>query len=134
MKTHYLKTLPAYFDAVHRGDKTFEIRSNDRDFQTGDTLVLQEYHPQRDETRGAPPRPAGSKPLTRQELGYSGREVTVTTTYILHGGKFGLAVDTVVMGFVSPTEALMATSISEIISEESLVKAIEKTQVSRNAK
>lgn len=38
---HELKTLAPYFDAVARGDKTFEAReARDRDFQVGDTLVL----------------------------------------------------------------------------------------------
>lgn len=38
---HELKTLAPYFDAVARGDKTFEAReARDRDFQVGDTLLL----------------------------------------------------------------------------------------------
>lgn len=43
---HELKILPCYFDAVKRGDKTFEIRDNsDRGFQKGDTITLREYDP-----------------------------------------------------------------------------------------
>lgn len=42
--THHLKTLQPFFDAVVSGAKRFELRSNqDRFFQIGDTLVLQEY-------------------------------------------------------------------------------------------
>lgn len=41
--THYLKTDPVYFDAQKRGDKTFEVRRDDRGFQKGDTLVLCKY-------------------------------------------------------------------------------------------
>lgn len=37
---HVLKTIEPYFSAVLSGDKTFEIRRNDRGFQKGDTLVL----------------------------------------------------------------------------------------------
>lgn len=43
--THHLKTHPKYFDAVARGEKTFEVRKNDRDFQPGDVVVLQRWDP-----------------------------------------------------------------------------------------
>ncbi len=58
--THELKTLPAYFDAVRGGIKTFEIRKDDRGFNAGDTLILKEWY--------------GGQ--------YSGRYVTVRVTYI----------------------------------------------------
>lgn len=40
---HALKTLPEYFEAVRKGDKTFEIRKDDRDFRVGDYLALNEW-------------------------------------------------------------------------------------------
>lgn len=40
---HALKTLPEYFEAVRKGDKTFELRENDRDFRVGDYLALNEW-------------------------------------------------------------------------------------------
>lgn len=40
MATHYLKCWEMYFDPIAEGRKTFEIRKNDRDYQTGDVLVL----------------------------------------------------------------------------------------------
>ena len=40
---HNLKTLQPYYGLVSIGVKKFEIRKNDRDFQIGDTLILQEY-------------------------------------------------------------------------------------------
>jgi len=42
-KTHHLKILPEYFNAVRLGVKTFEIRKNDRDYKVGDSLLLKEY-------------------------------------------------------------------------------------------
>lgn len=40
---HKLKILPEFFGPVCTGEKSFEIRNNDRDFEVGDTLILQEY-------------------------------------------------------------------------------------------
>lgn len=42
MTTHTLKLPEPYFSAVLSGEKTFEVRRNDRGFQRGDTLVLQD--------------------------------------------------------------------------------------------
>lgn len=39
-RTHELKTAVSPFMAVRRGEKTFEIRVNDRGFQAGDILKL----------------------------------------------------------------------------------------------
>lgn len=38
--THTLKTIEPYFSAVLSGEKTFEVRRNDRAYQRGDMLVL----------------------------------------------------------------------------------------------
>lgn len=43
MAIHKLKIDSKYFDAVRKGFKTFEIRKNDRNFEVGDKLILQEY-------------------------------------------------------------------------------------------
>jgi ASC-1-like (ASCH) protein len=43
MTVHRLKIAPEYFEADESGAKTFEIRFNDRDFKSGDTVVLCEY-------------------------------------------------------------------------------------------
>lgn len=42
---HELKTWPQYFQAITSGEKTFEIRKNDRGFKVGDTLRLCNYDP-----------------------------------------------------------------------------------------
>lgn len=75
---HYLKTWSEYFDAVALGNKTFEVRQNDRDFKEGDILTLQRYCPEKKE--------------------YTGEEVSVRITYILQGGSFGVKRGFVVMG------------------------------------
>lgn len=80
--THTLKTLSAYWYAVERGDKNFEVRRNDRGFQTGDTLLLEHFDP------NSPPHPfQGSHPLLARRI-----------TYILPGGEFGIDPGYVVMG------------------------------------
>lgn len=40
MTNHELKLPEPYFTAVLDGTKTFEVRRNDRSFQTGDTVTL----------------------------------------------------------------------------------------------
>lgn len=43
MKTHELKILPEFFEAVTSGRKQFEIRRNDRNFKVGGTIILREF-------------------------------------------------------------------------------------------
>jgi len=42
---HYLRIWPAFFEAVMRGKKLYEVRKDDRGFATGDYLVLREFDP-----------------------------------------------------------------------------------------
>lgn len=60
---HGLKIWPHYFEAVRNGTKTFEYRVNDRDYQVGDILHLQEWDD-----------------ITRK---YTGRELRMEVTYVL---------------------------------------------------
>lgn len=76
--THALKTWTAYFEAVEKGDKTFEVRKFDRPFKVGETLLLQQW----DEIH--------------QE--YTGKETERVITYILEGGQFGIENGFIVMG------------------------------------
>ncbi|EAC5079597.1 DUF3850 domain-containing protein [Listeria monocytogenes] len=43
MTVHKLKILPEFFREKITLKKSFEIRNNDRNFEVGDTLVLQEF-------------------------------------------------------------------------------------------
>lgn len=43
MRSHSLKCWPRYFERLRSGEKKFEFRKNDRDFQVGDQLVLNEW-------------------------------------------------------------------------------------------
>lgn len=77
MTVHELKTWPEYYDAAVAGDKTFEVRADDRGYQQGDRLLLRRYDP-------------GSGR-------YDGREAAFDVTYLLRGGDFGVAPGHVVM-------------------------------------
>ena len=39
-KIHFLKIKEKYFERIQKGEKTCEIRFNDRDFQKGDEIVF----------------------------------------------------------------------------------------------
>jgi len=45
MTTHELKCWQPFFNDIKSGLKTFEIRYNDRNYQVGDYLILNEYNP-----------------------------------------------------------------------------------------
>lgn len=47
MATHRLKILPEYFRAVWEGQKTAELRKDDRGYQVGDVLILDEWDGER---------------------------------------------------------------------------------------
>jgi hypothetical protein len=82
LKYHHLKTWPVYFQAVVTGEKTFEIRKDDRDFKVGDILMLHEWDPETKE--------------------YTGRSTRKRVTYIAHGG---LVPEGMVVMSIKPEEA-----------------------------
>lgn len=49
---HELKILPQYFNEVVSGNKQFELRQDNRDYQIGDMLLLKEYLADKDEYTG----------------------------------------------------------------------------------
>lgn len=92
-KTHELKCHPNEFDAILRGDKTVEMRLNDRDYQTGDTLHLREYDPtvvpEPQTPKGLAPLPLPPGKLYGDP--YTGRDVRLIVTHILYGDAFGVS-------------------------------------------
>lgn len=42
---HRLKTVQPFFERVRMGEKTAELRLNDRNFQVGDFMTLVEFDP-----------------------------------------------------------------------------------------
>lgn len=61
---HELKTWPEFFKHIWSGEKTFELRKDDRGFRAGDILRLREW---------------------TKKNAYTGREVIAKATYILSG-------------------------------------------------
>jgi hypothetical protein len=49
---HYLKTWTPFFKAVKSGTKQFEVRKNDRDYEVGDTLILNDFNPSTEKFSG----------------------------------------------------------------------------------
>lgn len=82
MTTHELKTWPEFFHVVISGEKTFELRRDDRVFRAGDTLHLREWLP--------------------IDKAYTGREAWYRVTYLMCGEAFGLRKDWVCMA-IQPT-------------------------------
>ena len=73
---HAIKTRPPYFDDVISGKKQFEIRLNDREYQEGDYLALNEW----EQTSSVGGR-------------YTGRSCLVYVDYILYGAGLGIGLD-----------------------------------------
>lgn len=96
-RTHLLKTLPRYWEALDRGDKTFEVRRDDRAYTEGDTLILRRYEP-------TPHRVTDNWCGARQGLcpweshHHEDEDLYYEITYVLPGGKFGIDPDYVVLG------------------------------------
>ena len=73
---HAIKIQPPYFDDVISGKKQFEIRLNDREYQEGDYLALNEWE-QTSSVGGH----------------YTGRSCLVYVDYILYGAGLGIGLD-----------------------------------------
>lgn len=81
MKTHALKTWPFFFAAVVSGEKPFEVRRDDREFQVGESLRLEEWDP--------------------KDQQYTGRFVERRITYKISGPAFGIEAGHCVLGLAA---------------------------------
>ena len=88
--THDLKCLPAYYDAIKRGEKPFEVRRDDQGYQKGDFLRLNRWSIQR-----------GYQEAHYWSGSYSkdaALPILAEVTFILTGGQFGIEPGYIVMG------------------------------------
>lgn len=83
---HNLKLWSEFYNEVANGNKTFEVRKNDRGFKLGDILILKEYCP--------------------TSKAYTGKERILQVSYILKGGSFGIEKGFVVLGLKCNGKAL----------------------------
>lgn len=77
---HVLKIQPRYFHDLVFGNKSFEIRKNDRDYEVGDKLILLEFY----------------------NNDYTGRVTKAQITYIHYGtGEFGIEKGYCILGLAN---------------------------------
>jgi hypothetical protein len=85
MAIHKLKCWTPYFQAILIGAKKFDVRRDDRGFQKGDYVRLEQYEP----GQGYVLDPAYNEPYC----------LVKKVEYILTGGQFGIEPGFVVLGF-----------------------------------
>lgn len=78
MRTHTLKTIDYCWDAVAAGEKTFEIRRNDRGYQRGDIVRLRKIDG------------SGYYPADPNKGRFSCQEIDRKIGFMLTGGQFGI--------------------------------------------
>lgn len=97
-KEHVLKTDHVVFQDVLDGNKTFEIRFNDRGYQVGDLVILKETEF------------TGEQMKSGQPLVYTGREIQKRISYVLSG--YGLHEGWVILG-IQDIKAIKAQAVPE---------------------
>ena len=86
MTTHRLKTDPGPFKAVLEGVKKCELRFNDRGFQVGDTLLLEETKRSEADRKKSETNTDGVL-WTKVEHELTGRVINALVTHILDDGN-----------------------------------------------
>jgi hypothetical protein len=86
MTTHTVKIWPRYFESINSGDQNFDIRQDDRNYQVGDALILEEYRPKVGE--------------------YTGRQIKRVISFIHRSG--GAPVDDPVAHVIMPGYCILA--------------------------
>ena len=101
MSEHELKTWPEFYRCLESGEKTFELRKDDRGFRAGDVLRLREWRRLRVVDGVA-------------EGEYTGREMRRTVTYVLSG--FGLERGYVALG-LSPADSSLWEAQQQLVEK-----------------
>jgi hypothetical protein len=109
-RTHDLKTDPEAFDAADRGDKTHEIRFNDRDFKVGDLLQLLETRHTGEQMRAGAP------------LEFTGRKARRVVSHIQEG--YGLAPGWVILSFARAASAALPGPLTALQIEDMVAEAM----------
>ena len=98
MKTHTLKVEHEYMDALKSGEKTFEVRRDDRGFQKGDKLLLCRYGKCRRGGRFYGFMDNQGSVVSSYPTGPKVDCIERTIIYVLTGGQFGIGPGYVVLG------------------------------------
>lgn len=106
---HELKTWPVYFFSIYLGEKTFEVRRNDRNFKPGDILALKEFDPETEK--------------------YTGNEIEVFVSYVLHGGKFGIEEGFCVMSIMPVSQAIGLGLLKGVYCREQVEALAERERI-----
>ncbi len=87
---HVVKCYPKFFKALADGSKPFEVRKNDRIYETGDLLAANEFLPEEDPyTMRSGTTEAGGEFLRAADGGYySGKCALFRITYVLDDPQF----------------------------------------------
>ena len=86
-RVHVLKAVDVYWDAVERGEKTFEVRKNNRFFQTGDIVELCRYDPG---TKHPAPAFVSQNGLEHSSFPIAESTLRFRIGPILQGGQLGI--------------------------------------------
>lgn len=92
MRTHELKILPPFYNAVVSGEKTFEIRLNDRDFRSGDLVFLKEY--------------------SKKDSCFTGRMVSAEIGFVYKGTEYGVQEGYCVFSLLKVRKAVESLSVA----------------------
>lgn len=87
---HAVKCYPEFFKALADGSKPFEVRKNDRAYETGDLLAVNEFLPDEDPYTIRSGMADGSGEFVRvmDDGRYSGRCALFRITYVLDDPRF----------------------------------------------
>lgn len=77
LRVHEVKCWPKFYDHIESGEKTFEVRKNDRDYKIGDLLVIREWV-----------EPENEHPTLAKGPRYTGKMLSSVITYILTSKDF----------------------------------------------